>query len=156
MKGFLSTVLIICLSSSSALAIAKARASQQTYPATEEGASSEVINSAPGKAASRTSYDVVPSSQTEPFIRRLKLAEALLTRYGRAYDYRAMTVVELQKVLDKLDSDAQKQSSNRIRERQHEESIIRAQAAANNESTARVQESHNSIGAEAPEPAPAL
>lgn len=156
MKGFLSTVLIICLSSSSAFAVAKARAEQQTYPATEEGASNEVINSAPGKAASLTSYDVVPSSQTEPFIRRLKLAEALLTRYGRAYDYRAMTVVELQKVLDKLDSDAQKQSSNRTRERQHEQSIIRAQAAANNESAARVQESHNSIGAEAPEPAPAL
>ena len=153
MKGLLFTALLIGLTSSTSFA--KQKTQQQAYVNPEDlevPADTADTSSSPGKVASSTSFDVVPTSQTEPFIRRLKLAEALLTRHGRAYDYRAMTVVELQHVLDKLDSEAQRQSSNRIRERQHEESVIRSQAAANNESAARIQESHNSIGAEAPEP----
>jgi hypothetical protein len=153
MKGLLFIALLISLSSATSFAKAK---TTQTYPATEEGASNDVLDSAPGKQAAASSFDVIPVSQTEPFIRRLKLAEALVTRYGRAYDYRAMTVPELQSILNKLDSEAQKQSSERADECRREQSIVRAQAAANNESTARVQESHDSIGAEAPEPAPAL
>jgi hypothetical protein len=153
MKGLLLTALLISLTSSTSFA--KAKTQQQAYVNPEDSdvpADTGTDISSPGKAASATNFDVVPASQTEPFIRRLKLAEALLTRHGRAYDYRAMTVVELQRILDKLDSDSQKQSAERLRERQHEDSVIRAQASANNESAARVQESHNSIGAEAPEP----
>jgi hypothetical protein len=163
MKGFLSAALFISLVSSPCFA-AKAKTPQQPYMNQEDvevhndgDAPSATVTTttsiSPGKAASATGFDIVPTSQTEPFIRRLKLAEALLTRYGRAYDYRAMTVIDLQHILDKLDSESQKQTADRARERQHEQSVIRSQAAANNESAARIQESHNSIGAEAPEPA---
>jgi hypothetical protein len=152
MKGLLFTALLISLASTTSFAKAKTQPAYLNPEDADVPADTAMDTSSPGKAASATSFDIIPASQTEPFIRRLKLAEALLTRHGRAYDYRAMTVPELQRILDKLDSDSQKQSAERIREREHEESVIRAQAAANNESAARVQESHNSIGAEAPDP----
>jgi len=96
-------------------------------------------------------FDLVPSNQTEPLIRRLKLSEQLVVKYGRAYDYRAMTVLELQSILDKLDADAQRQTQARVDERMQSRAVIGAQATVPNESPAAPQETHDSIGSEAPE-----
>lgn len=52
------------------------------------------------------SYDKVPTSQSKPFVDRLHLVETLVSKYGRAYDYRSMTVPELEAVLEKLDAEA--------------------------------------------------
>ena len=76
----------------------------------------------------------------------------IVIKYGRAYDYRAMTVLELQSILDKLDADAQRQTQARVDERMQSRAVIGAQqASVPNESPAALQETHDSIGSEAPE-----
>jgi hypothetical protein len=162
MKPLLLAVLVACLYSSSVFAN-KTTSSKPTYPATEEAASSEVVDSAPGSSrinaateskspVQSNQFDIVPTSQAEAMIRRLRVAEALITRYGRAYDYRAMTVPQLQAILDGLNAESQKQNQSRVELREREEQVIRAQAAQTAESPAAIEASHDSIGAEAPEP----
>ncbi len=131
---------VLCLVASSSFA-AKTAA---TYPATEEGPSAEVINSAPGARTqyapptapvtpparpapitqtqtaapaptSHAQFDAVPNGQAEPLIRRLRLTEELVSKYGRAYDYRAMTVTELQTILAQLDAQAAQNTQYRAR-----------------------------------------
>lgn len=55
---------------------------------------------------SEVSFDAVPASQVEPLARRLQLVQTLLTKYDRAYDYRTMTVPQLEAALAKLDAQA--------------------------------------------------
>jgi hypothetical protein len=189
MKFFLASFLIASLSISAALAATTPTKPRQTYPATEEGPSQEVVSSAPGyngtaplpqaepessdaaaaAAAAQTKkatapqaapaavskgFDLVPTNQTEPLIRRLKLAETLVMKYGRAYDYRAMTVLELQGILDKLDAEAKRETQARVDERMRSQAVIRAEASATNTSPEALQETHDSIGSEAPEAQP--
>ena len=52
----------------------------------------------------RPSFDPVPENQREPIARRLKLVNALIEKYGRAYDYRVHTARELQDILNQLDA----------------------------------------------------
>jgi hypothetical protein len=204
MKFLITSFLIGSLSAAAAFASAKTTTANQTFPATEEGPSAEVVSSAPGYIGSQAptepessdaaaaaqapaptppkakwkshvtvkttpapaptviapqtapvvltkGFDLVPNNQTEPLIRRLKLSEQLVVKYGRAYDYRAMTVLELQSILDKLDADAQRQTQARVDERMQSRAVIGAQATAPNESPAAPQETHDSIGSEAPE-----
>lgn len=123
-----------------------------TYSATEEGPSEEVIRSAPGYRAAEaveaaepvaaapapaatpsSKFDTVPGSQTEPLLRRLKLVEALILKYGRAYDYRSLTVTELQSILGKLD--VQSAQASEVRHRasaraEEKKQILSAPAAA--------------------------
>jgi hypothetical protein len=49
-------------------------------------------------------FDAVPASQREPVSRRLRLIEKLLLEHGRAYDYRSITIAELNAILSHLDS----------------------------------------------------
>jgi hypothetical protein len=49
-------------------------------------------------------YDNVPADQVDPIITRLRLVGQLILRYGRAYDYRTMTVQELETILHRLDA----------------------------------------------------
>lgn len=51
----------------------------------------------------RGAFDAVPSDQADSLVRRLKIVEALITRHGRAYDYRIHTVRELEAILASLD-----------------------------------------------------
>jgi hypothetical protein len=206
MKFFTTAFLIVSISAAVAFASTKPTKVNQTFPATEEGPSDEVVSSAPGYIGSQApapaepessdaaaaaqapaptppktkwkshvtvkttlapapavvapqtapvvltkGFDLVPNNQTEPLIRRLKLSEQLVVKYGRAYDYRAMTVLELQSILDKLDADAQRQTQARVDERMQSRAVIGAQATIPNESPAALQETHDSIGSEAPE-----
>lgn len=52
----------------------------------------------------RWKYDPVPSDQVDSIAKRLKIAQIILTKHARAYDYRTHTTNELQEVLDQLDS----------------------------------------------------
>jgi len=49
-------------------------------------------------------FDAVPAAQREPITRRLRLIEKLLLEHGRAYDYRSVTIAELNAILSHLDS----------------------------------------------------
>ena len=49
------------------------------------------------------SFDPVPSAQREPITRRLRLIERLIREYGRAYDYRSVTIAELTAILTSLE-----------------------------------------------------
>jgi hypothetical protein len=198
MKAFVVAVGVLAFATPVTFAKTKAKAKKpETYPATEEAPSEEVLSSAPGYAgiaapnsipehtatgvalapSRKTSkkaireaaytaatqsqsrpqpqlqngFDVVPPSQTEPLIRRLHLAEQLVMRYGRAYDYRSMTVVELQTILNQLDTEAQKQSQARMLERNRAQALIRTEAEAANVNPAEMEAAHDSIGSEAPE-----
>lgn len=55
------------------------------------------------KTAAAPAYDPVPASQAEPIIKRLKLVEELIRKYGRAYDYRNHTLKQLEGVLASLE-----------------------------------------------------
>jgi hypothetical protein len=97
-------------------------------------------------------FDAVPVTQTEPMVRRLRLVETLIARYGRAYDYRTHTVVELQAILGQLEAE----SAQTVELRHRIDS--RAQVKASAESfvppppPAPSAESDTSIGSEAPPP----
>jgi hypothetical protein len=43
-------------------------------------------------------YDTVPLNQSAAMVQRLKLVEDIIRVYGRAYDYRAYTLAELQEI----------------------------------------------------------
>ncbi len=49
-------------------------------------------------------FETVPASQREPISRRLKLIEKLIVEHGRAYDYRTVTIAELNAILQHLNS----------------------------------------------------
>lgn len=49
------------------------------------------------------SFDPVPADQTEALLKRLKLVETLIEKFGRAYDYRALTVSQLENILANLE-----------------------------------------------------
>lgn len=51
----------------------------------------------------RFSFDPVPANHAPQIAERLKLVELLILRYGRAYDYRQMTLPELKAVFTKLE-----------------------------------------------------
>lgn len=74
------------------------RSAPEVYAATEEG------SAAPRETPNTTAFDVVPSDQTDALIKRLKLVETLIKRYGRAYDYRVLTTKDLEGLLAKLEA----------------------------------------------------
>jgi hypothetical protein len=76
----------------------KKPARMETVSAIEE--ESSVRTRAPAVDAS---FDSVPSPQIGPVTQRLKVVEEILTRFGRAYDYRSHTLRELQAILKQLD-----------------------------------------------------
>lgn len=49
-------------------------------------------------------FDPVPSEHAASIAGRLKLVEVLITRYGRAYDYRIHTQRELEAILNELEA----------------------------------------------------
>jgi hypothetical protein len=66
---------------------------------------------APGGGRWRTiPFDSVPSGQADAISKRLRLVERLLTKYGRAYDYRTLTVKDLESILAYLEEEAERQS----------------------------------------------
>lgn len=111
----------------------------------------KLVATAPQAPTTTTQYDSVPSTQAEPLVRRLRLTEELITKYGRAYDYRAYTVTQLQAILGQLDSEAAKVSELQRRMSARAEIKKTFQAAPAEEIPAP--ESTNSIGSEAPESA---
>ncbi len=52
----------------------------------------------------RESFDAVPSDQIPLVIKRLRLIELLISRHARAYDYRALTIRELESRLAQLEN----------------------------------------------------
>jgi hypothetical protein len=61
-------------------------------------------------------FDPVPAAQREPISRRLKLIEKLIVEHGRAYDYRAVTLAELNAILAQLNSPGAPQRQGGIKE----------------------------------------
>ena len=62
--------------------------------------------SAPPPVAARgimSNYDAVPAEQIEPLAKRLKLVEAIMRLHGRAYDYRVITIHDLELILASLE-----------------------------------------------------
>ena len=180
MKYSIAFALIVCFAASSAFA-AKKKA-RDVYPATEDTPSEEVIQSAPGYSAaaahqapapitvsavaapqaaaapqalagSSSKYDSVPGAQAEPLLRRLRLVEELIAKYGRAYDYRTLTVTQLQAILGELDAQASQSSELKRRMSARTELKKTVQASTAEEIPAPAPESTNSIGSEAPESA---
>jgi hypothetical protein len=49
-------------------------------------------------------YDSVPNHQLASFHRRLQLADLLLRQHNRAYDYRVLTIKQLEKLVHDLNS----------------------------------------------------
>jgi hypothetical protein len=107
-------------------------------------------------------YDSVPNNQAEPLLRRLRLVEELIAKYGRAYDYRELTVPQLQDILSQLDNKAAESSKLHERMNAREElkkeletEPARAQAPAATDRMedipAPAPELNNSIGSAAPE-----
>lgn len=152
-------------------ALSKGKKTGAIYSATEEGPSEEVISSAPGYsgtdaipttqsaplpiktdapalAPASARYDAVPSSQTEPLIRRLHLVEQLISKHGRAYDYRTATVTQLQEILGNLDSQASQ--TNAVRQKLSKKPG-QNQRSSNTASSVTQNEARDSIGSEAPE-----
>ena len=62
--------------------------------------------------STEATFDAVPMEQIEPFLKRIRLVEELLEKYGRAYDYRVHTVRDLEVIRAQLEIDAQTRSSN--------------------------------------------
>lgn len=103
----------------------------------------------PSSNSSPQQYDAVPTTQAEPLIRRLRLVETIIAKYGRAYDYKTLTVTELQTILGQLDNQATQAAEARHR------AVTRAELKKQVEQIPPPAESTNSIGSEAPEiPAP--
>lgn len=103
--------------------------------------------------ASGSGYDTVPNSQAEPLVRRLRLVQELITKYGRAYDYRSLTVTALQEILAQLDSESAQAAEVRHRASTRNEmkrEIEATPAAAATEVIPAPEDSSNSIGSEAP------
>lgn len=69
-----------------------------TRPGTSapSAASNDTATSQPSK------YDAVPADQINPLLRRMKIVQELVQKYGRAYDYRVHTVAELEGILAQL------------------------------------------------------
>lgn len=61
-----------------------------------------------GNSSSSPAFDRVPEGQRDFLLQRITLTEKILTRFGRAYDYRALTVSQLQSVLDGLEAQRKK------------------------------------------------
>jgi hypothetical protein len=70
----------------------------ETHSAIEESASTRVR----GPAVSAP-YDSVPTDQVKPIARRLQVVSEILSRFGRAYDYRSHTLRELEAILHGLE-----------------------------------------------------
>jgi hypothetical protein len=62
--------------------------------------------SAPKAASPAAAFDAVPANQSEAILQRLKIVENLVRKYGRAYDYRAHTLKELELIQSTLESTA--------------------------------------------------
>ncbi len=56
------------------------------------------------KAAISRGFETVPDPQRDSIAQRLELVERLIRDHGRAYDYRVMTVAQLEKTLAELDA----------------------------------------------------
>jgi hypothetical protein len=67
------------------------------------------------------SFDPVPKAQREPITRRLRLIERLVLEYGRAYDYRAVTIAELTAILTSLEKSGANQDLRQVAEPQGSE-----------------------------------
>ncbi|MDR3606682.1 MAG: hypothetical protein P4M08_04785 [Oligoflexia bacterium] len=53
-------------------------------------------------APRKVTYDAVPIDQVDSILKRLKLVEEILQKYGRAYDYRTHTTHEFETILTQL------------------------------------------------------
>ncbi|MGZ3689387.1 MAG: hypothetical protein ACXWP5_02850 [Bdellovibrionota bacterium] len=73
----------------------------ETYSATEEETDAVTFRSDKPKPLPK--FDPVPTAQVAPIASRLKIVDAILRKYGRAYDYRTHTFRELQEILEHLD-----------------------------------------------------
>jgi hypothetical protein len=65
------------------------------------------VTTTPPPSASRwqtAPFDKVPPPQTDGISRRLHLVDEILRRYGRAYDYRTLTVKDLEMIQSELDA----------------------------------------------------
>ena len=59
-----------------------------------------------------TKFDQVPEQRISDVAQRLKYTNEILKRFGRAYDYRLMTLAEFQKTLNELDQAQEKTKSS--------------------------------------------
>jgi hypothetical protein len=109
-------------------------------------------NSKTFSTSSPTRFDAVPSAQAEPLLRRLRLTEELISKYGRAYDYRALTVTELQTILAQLEAQAAQAAQFRSRVNTRTEIKRTIEDAPTASATAvPMNDTSSSLGSEAPE-----
>ena len=77
---------------------------QDKMTATAAAAATEIPEPTTQADEKASAYDTVPGEQTDSILKRLKLAEELVRKYGRAYDYRTHTTQSLQAILNGLKS----------------------------------------------------
>jgi guanyl-specific ribonuclease Sa len=75
---------------------------------------SETRSSVQPEKAELGEFFPVPKDQVQPIGRRLSLVEEIMTRHGRAYDYRAHTVQELQDILAQLETEAARAAATEV------------------------------------------
>ncbi|MEK6706428.1 MAG: hypothetical protein AABZ06_11640 [Bdellovibrionota bacterium] len=86
-----------------AKAFAKQKKTLERYSALEEpDAVQEVLHNKQKTDSVNAKYDVVPQDQVEVLIKRIKVVEALILRHGRAYDYKTLTLKELNDIQKEL------------------------------------------------------
>jgi hypothetical protein len=88
---------------------AKAPVAEQSAPLRQD------MNARAGAQFMNAQYDAVPLEQVEPFLKRMRLVEELLEKYGRAYDYRIHTVRDLEMIRARLEADARMYSNKSAR-----------------------------------------
>ena len=58
----------------------------------------------PPSITAATKFDPVPPTRVDSILKRVKLVETILKKYGRAYDYRTVSSQDLEKILAQLES----------------------------------------------------
>lgn len=89
---------------------AKARAKNASL---ETPVSTAQLSAGTPGADPKINFDQVPAGQAESVAQRLKYVEIIIRKYGRAYDYRTMTLRDLQAVLGQLDAASQPSTNSK-------------------------------------------
>ena len=88
-------------------AFAKQKKTPERYSALEEPDTAQEVYIKPKNNSINAKYDVVPPDQVEVLIKRLKVVEALILKHGRAYDYKTLTLKELNNIQKELSDNKQ-------------------------------------------------
>jgi hypothetical protein len=77
---------------------------KRTAPAPQTAPKKQAMAPKRAPSAKAAAFDSVPASQSDAILQRLKIVENLVRKHSRAYDYRTLTLKELQQIESSLNS----------------------------------------------------